>query len=345
VRANDGWRRARLSGLARKFAHVFRARAAATASTSGPCWNGRGPASVANAAYRERLVSDQLPTGPSRPEDLRSLDVALFRAERQYLADHIFLGVPGGGAPPSDVVPREAWEGMMDLPTDVLLRTTDYLGRMVDDLHDQGGAWIHAMPMQPSDSQFMFEPAMDASDEFQAAPFVAMHGWYRQATAGLRNALEAMTCAAGLAVRNDTAHYAGWRAGTFEPKFGNAVELLAADSTLAALDSRIGPPGLFGRNPDGVVQEIYNKLCRYAHSRAGHTNADIWQSNGPVFISGAFTQFWTDFCDTLALCYVLLKIGWPKLVLPSVARPLFGWASQRWNGIGEAVEAEFFPNT
>jgi hypothetical protein len=42
---------------------------------------------------------------------------------------------------------------------------------------------------------------------------------------------------------------------------------------------------------------------------------------------------------------VLLKIGWPKLVLPTVARPLFRWASPRWNGIGEAVEAEFFPNT
>ena len=93
------------------------------------------------------------------------------------------------------------------------------------------------------------------------------------------------------------------------------------------------------------MQETYSKLCRYAHSRADYTNADIWQSNGPVFIPGAFTQFWTDFCDTVALCYVLLKIGWPKLVLPTVARPLFRWASPRWTGIGEAVEAEFFPNT
>jgi hypothetical protein len=46
-------------------------------------------------------------------------------------------------------------------------------------------------------------------------------------------------------------------------------------------------------------------------------------------------------CDTIALSYVVLKIGWPQLTLPEPARPLFGWASQRWNGIGEAVEAEF----
>jgi hypothetical protein len=79
-------------------------------------------------------VSEKLPTGPSRPEDLRQLEVGLFGAERRYLADHVFLGVPGGDERPSDVVPREAWEGLVDLPTDVLLRTTDYLGRMVDDL-------------------------------------------------------------------------------------------------------------------------------------------------------------------------------------------------------------------
>jgi hypothetical protein len=305
-------------------------------------FGGAGPAP--SAPYRVDPMSEQLPTGPSRPEDRRPLEVGLFRAERQYLADHVFALVSGGDEPPNDVVPREAWEGMMDLPTDVLLRTTDYLGRMVDDLHDQGNAWIHAAPMQPNDSQFMFEPSLDASDEFQAAPFVAMHGWYRQATAGLRNALEAMACGAAFAVRKDTAHYADWRAGSFEPKFGNAVELLAADSAVAALDGRLGLPGLFGRKPNGVAQETYNKLCRYAHSRAGYTNADIWQSNGPVFIPRAFTQFWTDFCDTVALSYVLLKIGWPKLVLADVARPLFGWASQRWGGIGEAVEAELFPN-
>jgi hypothetical protein len=269
------------------------------------------------------------------------LSVGRFRTQRQYLADHVFLAVPGGGAPPSELLDRKTWEGIMDLPTDVLLRTTDYLGHMVNDLDQQGAAWIHATP-QPKDSAFMFEPAMDASDEFQAAPFIAMHGWYRQATAGLRNALEAMTCAAALAVRNDSTRYADWRAGMYEPKFGNAVEFLGVDSRLAAVDGQLRRPGLFGRRPAGVAQETYNKLCRYAHSRMAHTNHAIWQSNGPLFIGRAFTQFSMDYCDTIALCWVLLKIGWPQLVLPDAPRPLFAWASARWNGIGDAVDAEFF---
>jgi hypothetical protein len=233
----------------------------------------------------------------------------------------------------------------MALPTDVLLRTTDYLGVMVNDLHEQGAAWIHATPGEPAASAFMFEPALDASDEFEAAPFIAAHGWYRQATACLRNALEAMTCAAAFAVRGDSDQYARWREGKQEPRFGNAVELLAADPTLAAIDARLGSPGLFGRKPDGLLRDRYQELCRYAHSRAGHTNSDIWQSNGPVFVGRGFTQFWTDYCDTIALCWVLLKIGWPELTLPGAPRPLFEWADERWGGIGNTVASEFFSAT
>jgi hypothetical protein len=278
----------------------------------------------------------------SRPQDHRALPEEDFRGERSYLADHVFAIAPGGDQPPTDPAPQEAWEHIMHLPTDVLLRTTDYLGTMVDDMHEQGSAWIFAWPSEVAKAPFMFDATLDASDEFQAAPFIAMHGWYRQATAGLRNALEGMALAAAFAVRGDAAGLRDWRDGITEPKFGNAVDMLAADPQLGALDQRLGSSGLFGRRPDGIVRGAYSNLCRYAHSRPGHTNVDIWQSNGPVFIPKAFTQFWIDFCDTVALSYVLLKIGWKDLELPNAARPLYGFADDRWNDLGSKVEAEFF---
>jgi hypothetical protein len=202
---------------------------------------------------------------------------------------------------------------------------------------------VRATPRQPADSAFMFEPAIDAGDEFHAAPFIAAHGWYRQATASLRNAMETMACAAAFAVRNDTARYADWRAGIHEPKFGNAVDMLGRNAVLTNLDRRLGEPGLFGRNPSGVLAEMYANLCRYAHSRTGNTNVDIWQSNGPVWVDRGFRQFWIDYCDTIAICFVLLKLGWPAVVLPEMTRPLFAAVSPRWHGLGEAVEAELFP--
>jgi hypothetical protein len=72
------------------------------------------------------------------------------------------------------------------------------------------------------------------------------------------------------------------------------------------------PGGLFGRNPDGVMRQLYRELCRFAHGHPCHTNADIWGSNGPVFVPEAFTQFWRDYRDTFLACAILLKIAYPR---------------------------------
>jgi len=280
----------------------------------------------------------------TRPEDRRQLDPGDFRRERAYLADHCFATVPASGESRSKMVDQEAWESMMDLPTDVLLRTTESLGDMVSDMHDQWSGWIEVWPDEPAKAPFMFDATLDAADEFAAGPFIAACGWYRPAYAALRKALEGMTVAAGFAVRGDSTALAEWRAGTREAKFGNALDFLQADQRLSQIDARLGGDGLFRRKPPGILEEAYAHLCNYAHSRPGYTNVDAWQgSNGPVFIPKVFIQFWTDFCDTVALSYVLLAVGWSGATPPEAARPLFGWADQRWHGLGSAIESEFFP--
>ena len=45
---------------------------------------------------------------------------------------------------------------------------------------------------------------------------------------------------------------------------------------IAAAEQYIGAPGLIGRKPDGVLRTLYADLCRYAHSKPGYSNADIW---------------------------------------------------------------------
>jgi hypothetical protein len=100
----------------------------------------------------------------SRPQDHRALPQDDFRRERSYLADHVFAIAPGKNQAPTDSAPQEAWEHIMHLPTDVLLRTTDFLGSMVDDIHEQGSAWIFAWPDEVAKAPFMFDAALDASD-------------------------------------------------------------------------------------------------------------------------------------------------------------------------------------
>jgi hypothetical protein len=278
-----------------------------------------------------------------RNEDLRSITVGAYRARRAYLADHCFLEAPGGGKPPDDLLGEQEWGNLTTLATDVLLRTTDYLGSMVDDMLTQAYVWLRSLPADPAAAPMIFDAYLDAHDEFKAAPFIAAHGWYRQATAALRNALEVMTHAVRFVVRDDTRGFEAWRSGTSDSiKFGNSVDLIGQIPAIAGIEQRLGGAGLFGSRPDGVLRSLYSDVCRYAHSRPGHTNADIWQSNGPVFIGRAFTQFWLDFCDVLLVCHILLKIGYPPLRKGTSLEAIAGNAGVSWHGIAPAAVAAYF---
>jgi hypothetical protein len=55
-------------------------------------------------------------------------------------------------------------------------------------LYGLWGAWIEATG-DPDAPDLLFDAMLDASDEYQAATFNALHGFYRQAIGCLRNAL------------------------------------------------------------------------------------------------------------------------------------------------------------
>jgi hypothetical protein len=202
---------------------------------------------------------------------------------------------------------------------------------------------MNLLTEDPDSAPYVFHAHLEVHDEFEAAPFIAAHGWYRQATSALRNALEVMTHAIRFAVRTDNAGFQSWRSGSADPpKFGNSVDLIGRSPAVAEIDASLGGTGIFGNNPPGVLRALYADVCRYAHSRPGHTNADIWRSNGPVFIGRAFTQFWLDFCDALLMCYVLLKIGYPDLRLPEALEGVADNAGQGWRGMAPATIAAYF---
>jgi hypothetical protein len=222
----------------------------------------------------------------------------------------------------------------MDLPTDVALRTTDHMGIMVKDMQRQQTAWLDATGPDPKSWPFFHNAYLDALDEFDAAPFIAVHGYYRQATAGLRNALEVMTHACRYAVASDQPGFNAWRSNSKEPPaFGNSVDVIRDKAAGKSIDAQLGGQGLFGHKPNGVLRDLYADVCRYAHSQPGTSNADIWQSNGPVFVPRAFTQFWLDYCDTSLACFALLKIAYPAANGHKMWKHIAGNTGTSWHGM------------
>jgi hypothetical protein len=91
-----------------------------------------------------------------------------FRRERALLAPHLFADPGSGDEPPTELVSQDRWEHVIDLPTDVLLRTTSHEGRVFDDLADLSTLWTFITPMEEHQAPFLFEAALLAGEEFDA---------------------------------------------------------------------------------------------------------------------------------------------------------------------------------
>ena len=84
------------------------------------------------------------------------------------------------------------------------------------------------------------------------------------------------------------------------------------DSSLGRrVDADAAPDSVFGNEEASWSKSRYARLCGYAHSEAGYNNADFWESNGPIFVPRALEVVEAELRETLALCYLLVRIGWP----------------------------------
>jgi hypothetical protein len=132
-----------------------------------------------------------------------------FRRTRAFLAPHIFaIGGDLPDPPATDLLDPERWNHVMHLADDVALRSSSYSGAVTARMSELAYAWLRSFPTDPAHAPFMHEVALGAHEEFEAATFIALNGFYRQALGSLRSAVELMTHAAALSVTNDVSQYA-----------------------------------------------------------------------------------------------------------------------------------------
>jgi hypothetical protein len=261
-----------------------------------------------------------------------------FRRERAFLAPHLFADPGTGHEPPTEMVSQRPWKGVIDLPTDVLLRTTSHEGRTFDELADLSSLWTFMTPMEEAPAPYVFDAALLAGEEFDALTFIGPHGYYRQAFGCLRNALEVLTVGAGLAVTGNQNLFNNWRNGGAVP-FGNACDWLAASAVGQQLDGAAAPAAIFRRkDPTAWIARLYGRLCAYAHSKAGYNNMDLWESNGPVHVWGVLNRLVGEARETMALGLILLRIGWSDMEITDEARRLLESPSDEWADVAHAAQ-------
>jgi hypothetical protein len=244
-----------------------------------------------------------------------------FRARRVVLTDNDFAIAPKRPDRPTDIIDRATWKSIVILPDDVAIRTSNHHGTSLAQLHDLSGVWIECV----GDVQdCMFPVMLDAADDFQASTYNALTGFYRFSMSGLRSALELVTIGAWAQVCGKNQEFSAWREGKEPISFGKACDglMTATDALRQHLldevqDSFFDQKGVTSEG--GFVRRIYSGVSEFSHSRPGYADADVRESNGPIYVRSAFNHVaWVHF-ETVGLCFMLVLLARPKMLLPQPA--------------------------
>jgi hypothetical protein len=245
-----------------------------------------------------------------------------FRAVRIVLEDDDFAIVPEDpDRPPTDLIDCDTWNSIVTLPDDVSVRTSNDYGRLLQGMDRCWDGFIDSLSMRRDPIEAAI---LDAADEFHGATYNSLHGFYRQAFGCLRNALETVVIATYCQVTGQRSLFRERESGKSKIEFGRACDGLITAPRLAVFRTRLRKElgdSIFdqrkgGNDKGGWARRLFSDLSEYEHSRPKFRNADMWESNGPVFSSTAFTRLAASFFETAALCFLMVKMGRPRFRCP-----------------------------
>lgn len=252
---------------------------------------------------------------------MRRLRNSDFRARRYILEKKDFALVEGRYPGPVDLIPRATWKSIIGLPDDVSIRTSDRFGTELKKLWDYWGILVRVvlglqrLVTEPRESPVTIATS-DAADEFSAATYCALVGYYRVAFSCLRNVLEQCTIATQLELVGDAQSFVDWQNGEERIKFGWAADMLPRRVNVQALEQHLDSAvrdSLFRQSPKGFARRLFVNLSKYTHGTAGFTDADMRESNGPIFVPKAFMDWYVAALKTCAIILHEIKLAVPRL--------------------------------
>ena len=175
----------------------------------------------------------------------------------------------------------------------------------------------------------LFDFMLDVVDDFYAATFNLLHGFFRQAFFSLRGAIELMTIGSYMQL-SVLSNITEWRNN--EKAFSKACDGFGMIAPIGNLEQYLQNnirDTLFKQKnsapdyPGGWVRRLFGELSNYSHSRPGYANGDIWESNGPVYSLGGIKIFERKYYETALTCLILLKTVRPSLVVSNDCKFLF----------------------
>jgi len=232
-----------------------------------------------------------------------------FRAARTVLEASDFAHAPGPSLRPmNDPIDQATWESIQILPETVSIFTSNDHGKDLSLLSDLWCDWVEfILPAEGAVNR----ASLIATDEFQAATFNSLHGFYRVAADCLRSAVEQMTIAVDCTLRGDAAETQEWLEGKERLFFGKACDGLQSRFMATRLRRLFQQDD--GKNQEGWIRVFHRALSDYSHARPGFDALHMWEgSNGPIYVTSAFLWSVKMWLFAYATCVILLRLASPS---------------------------------
>lgn len=249
-----------------------------------------------------------------------------FREHRAKLPSEAFAIAPDQEPDPSDPIREDVWTSLVFLPDDVSFRTTDHHGALFHQAYETWGNWVslvldvQGVTTDPRDDALALA-CLNVSDELQASTYLALTGFYRQAIAVLRSAVEGIVVGCYFRAFPDPEGFADWADGERAGK----QRFMTMRTRLAGVTPCSDFKGISGEFPslmgdDGWVNYIFGSTSGFSHGRpfqvnrwgdrVPSSNVELWGgSNGPVYEPGSVTLWSTFFFDSTLLCLELVGLA------------------------------------
>jgi len=214
------------------------------------------------------------------PRKLPAIDI---RARRRHLVNDDFALAEGPEFEPRGNISSDVWHGIVNLPDDVLIRTTDFQATDVERAHALLISWLDTIDSLPEDCPLYIQ-ALAVYEAFDASLFNAVNGWYRTAGLALRAAVDDLLVGLYFQIIGDRAEFDAIVSGkNGSPRFRNM-----RDAVLAATKDH----ALFAY-PGGSFGQLYDTLSIYTH-RISH--GELWDgSNGPIYVKEGFDRWFKEY--------------------------------------------------
>jgi hypothetical protein len=230
----------------------------------------------------------------------KPLALSDLRALRWHLESDDFAISEGPEFVPRGKIDKEVWQGIVGLPDDVMIRTTDYRQNDVEHAYHVAQSWhdvMKSLPKGPLDTQ-----AFSVYENLETSLFNALAGWYRTAGLALRAASDDLLVGLFYQTNRD-------RRGEFDA----VVEGKSASPPFREIRewlSQLSANSLFD-HPNGAYRKLYDRLSVYTHRIS---NNAMWESNGPIYATEAFDRWLSDYFDADSTLRRAIEVMRPHLI-------------------------------